>query len=345
MTGRPNDPTRHVVAKVFALVAILVAALAIVAVFQTRAIERGILEVCATQQDGYVQLVLDQINLKENRDDEEIISDILETMDASSSKYWVFSRDQTMLFVKDVTETNRYKGFSAASYWGTADAQAFLDSLEEGRVKHDFIQVDGVDYLASGAIFEYDGRDYRLCLLTNRAALLDNNNYLGARSYLMVVMIVSLGLLVVIPMALAFVTAAARKKNAALQAEIADLNARLQDLSGRLAHKDLYDTRTHQWSREAFGPFIEKLLERGVSGAHIAQVICTDPEAAQTFLSRASIMLDEKVVRFEMADNIVALLFVSGDPDSIRRELAPVLGSGAELGVIVPVEKSEEASE
>ena len=28
--------------------------------------EKGILEVCATQQDSYVQLVLDQINLKEN---------------------------------------------------------------------------------------------------------------------------------------------------------------------------------------------------------------------------------------------------------------------------------------
>ena len=161
----------------------------------------------------------------------------------------------------------------------------------------------------------------------------------------MVVMIVSLGLLVVIPMALAFVTAAERKKNATLQAEIADLNARLQDLSERLAHKDLYDTRTHRWSRDAFGPFIEKLLERGVSGAHIAQVVCADPEAAQAFLSRASIMLDEKVVRFKMADNIVALLFVSGDPDSIRHDLAPVLGSGAELGAIVPVEKSKEASE
>ena len=345
MTEKPKDPTRHVVAKVFALVAVVVVALAVIAVFQTRAIERGILEVCATQQDDYVQLVLDQINLKENRDDEEIISDILETMDASSSKYWVFSRDQTMLFVKDVTETNRYKGFSAASYWGTADAQAFLDSLEDGRVKHDFIQVDGVDYLASGSIFKYENRDYRLCLLTNRAALLDNNNYLGARSYLMVVMFVSLGLLVVIPMALAFTTAATRKKNAALQAEIADLNARLQDLSERLAHKELYDTRTRQWSLDAFGPFVEKLIERGATDAHLAQVVCTSPEAAQSFLARAAIMLDEKVVRFEMADNIVALLFVSATPDSIRRDLAPVLGDGSALGVIVPVHKPEEAAE
>ena len=39
--------------------------------------ESGILEVCATQQDAYVQLVLDQINIKSNRDDEQIIKEIL----------------------------------------------------------------------------------------------------------------------------------------------------------------------------------------------------------------------------------------------------------------------------
>ncbi len=46
--------------------------------------EEGVLEVCATQQDAYVQLVLDQINLKSNRDDEQIINDILGTMNSSS---------------------------------------------------------------------------------------------------------------------------------------------------------------------------------------------------------------------------------------------------------------------
>ena len=35
--------------------------------------EDGILDVCATQQDAYVQLVLDQINLKDNRNDEQIL--------------------------------------------------------------------------------------------------------------------------------------------------------------------------------------------------------------------------------------------------------------------------------
>ena len=60
--------------------------------------EEGVLEVCATQQDAYVQLVLDQINLKSNRDDEQIINDILGTMNSSSNKYWTFSKNQSILF-------------------------------------------------------------------------------------------------------------------------------------------------------------------------------------------------------------------------------------------------------
>ena len=36
-------------------------------------LEKGVLEVCATQQEAYVQLVVDQINLKQNRDEEEIL--------------------------------------------------------------------------------------------------------------------------------------------------------------------------------------------------------------------------------------------------------------------------------
>ena len=48
--------------------------------------EEGVLEVCATQQDAYVQLVLDKINLKSNRDDEQIINDILGTMNSTTKK-------------------------------------------------------------------------------------------------------------------------------------------------------------------------------------------------------------------------------------------------------------------
>lgn len=338
MANKEKSATGHIVGKVFSAVLVLVVALGVLAYLQARDIERGILEVCATQQDGYVQLVLDQINLKENRDDEEIISDILETMDASSNKYWVFSRDQTMLFVKDVTETNRYKGFSAATYWGTQDAQAFLDSLQVGTVSHDFLRLNDVEYLASGSVFVYGGRDYRLCLLTNRSALLDNNDYLGARSRLLVIMLVALGLLVIIPLWLAFGLARSRKREAALNERVAQLSVRLQDASERLAHADLYDTRRHVWSVDAFGPFVQKLMERGAGAARLAQVVCADAAAADAFIERAVVLLDEKIVRFRMADSIVVLLFPSGDDTAIRRAIEPLLSDDASLGEIVPIE-------
>lgn len=61
--------------------------------------EAGLLEVCAVQQDGYVQLVLDQIHL---RSGQEGVEDILSTMDASSNKYWTFSRDQDIFYKEHV---------------------------------------------------------------------------------------------------------------------------------------------------------------------------------------------------------------------------------------------------
>lgn len=105
--------------------------------------EDGLLDVCATQQDGYVQLVVDQINLKSNRDNEEIITDILGTLDASSNKYWTFSRDQAMLFVKDVLETNKYKGFTTATYYVSDSAREFLETLKQDRVPHSQIEHGG----------------------------------------------------------------------------------------------------------------------------------------------------------------------------------------------------------
>ena len=94
--------------------------------------ESGILEVCATQQDAYVQLVLDQINIKSNRDDEQIIKEILGTMDASSNRYWTFSKDQSMLFVKDVTETNKYKGVT--------DLQKMMSEIEDISCNNEWYQ-------------------------------------------------------------------------------------------------------------------------------------------------------------------------------------------------------------
>lgn len=77
--------------------------------WQISSYDKSVLEIYAGQQDAYVQLVLDQINLQANRSDDEIITEILGSLDSSSGKYWTLSKEQALLFVKDVMETNRYK--------------------------------------------------------------------------------------------------------------------------------------------------------------------------------------------------------------------------------------------
>ena len=99
--------------------------------YQIANFEAGMLDVCATQQDAYVQLVLDQINIKSNRDNEEIITEILGSLDASSNKYWTFSKNEAMVFVKDVLETNKYQGFTTATYYVSESAKAFLAEWDD----------------------------------------------------------------------------------------------------------------------------------------------------------------------------------------------------------------------
>ena len=166
--------------------------------------EDGILDVCATQQDAYVQLVLDQINLKDNRNDEQIIKEILETMDASSNHYWTFSKDQSMLFVKDITETNKYKGVTASTYYMSDSAKEFIDGLIQNKVVHKTININDNDYIASGVLFEYKNEPYRLCLLTQRGALLDNNSYLGVKTQMTTLFVVLLLIIVLVPMLMAY---------------------------------------------------------------------------------------------------------------------------------------------
>lgn len=104
--------------------------------FQLNRYEAGLVEVCAVQQDSYVQLVLDQIRMRRDQKSRGEIEDILGSMDASSNKYWTFSRGQDMLFVKDVLETNKYKGFTTATYYVSDSARSFLEDIRVDRVSH-----------------------------------------------------------------------------------------------------------------------------------------------------------------------------------------------------------------
>ena len=283
--------------------------------------EKGILEVCATQQDSYVQLVLDQINLKENRDDQDIINDILKTMDASSNKYWVFSRNQSMLYVKDVMETNRYKEVSADTYYNSKASKEFMDSLQVNHIQHSIVNVDNKTYLMSGVLFKYADQNYKLCLMTEKSVLLDNNTYLGIKVQMETFVIVILMALVLIAVIYAFIIRRSAIRLDEREADVKALSRGLAKVNEMLADKDLHDTHNNVWKQKAIVPFMKKLIERNIMPVTFARVECENKESRNKFLGRAVYVLDRDVIRFEYGDSDIILLAVNVSEAQLKYNL------------------------
>ena len=214
-------PRSHFVTAVSSIVVVLTLVFIGMDILQVRDIDNGITEAVAAEQDGYVQLVLDQINLQSDRSDEEIIGDILGTLDTNGGHYWTFSRGSTMLFVKDASETSRYRSLVAESYFDSSSGQVFLNELSKDKVVHDVITIEGEQFVASGALFDYAGSTYRLCLLTNRDMMLSSNVMLGSRSRLIALLYLELGTFLVLSIHLAIKVQRARnEKEEAVEREV-----------------------------------------------------------------------------------------------------------------------------
>ncbi len=284
--------------------------------------EEGILDVCAKQQDAYVQLVLDQINLKQNRDDKEIIEEIIGTLDASSNKYWAFSKDETMLFVKDVLETNKYQGLTTATYYASDSAGKFIRNLSLNRVSHAEINVQDKSYVVSGVCFEYAGQEYRLCLLTNRDVLLDNNSYLGAK-----IGLITWGALVLIAMVLVSAGVSKllqneREKNTENERVIHSLNESLVRLNAELTEKNFFGARENVWSRDALPAFVDKLRER--DACPITLALFDVKEEKTSFLNMANVLLDEYVLRFSWSEEEVLFVMLRVDKKAAKTAIRPL---------------------
>lgn len=146
-------------------------------VWQLSHYEDGLVETFANQQDDYVRVVADQLSRASDDDAETLLGSI----GPSSSQYWTVAQDGSLVFVKDVDETNRYRGFSAQTYYDSSAAEGFIDGLAENGVSHAVIQIDGRSFIASGTVVERGGARVSLCLLTARHVIIDQNAYLGAR--------------------------------------------------------------------------------------------------------------------------------------------------------------------
>ncbi len=331
--GKPKKKS-NIFARVSALVVAEVLIASLLALLLVNQLEEGVVDVCALQQDAYVQLVLDQINLKENRDNESIINDILATMDSSTTKYWTFSQDQDMLFVKDVLESNRYRGLTAESYYASPSGLAFLDALEPNHVIHRSITLHDQDYVASGVEFLYQGREYRLCLLTNRDVLLDNNEFLQAKSQLGVLFLTLMVVAIALPMALARKLYFAQQQIEQQEGSIRRLHEALGRFNDQLAMRDMHNTRENLWQTDMLPRFIQSLQDRELTPVMVAQVHCPDQPSQQQFLMMASYTLDHHVLRFQWTGFDVLLIFFGGNEDQARLSILSALPQTAALAKV-----------
>ena len=293
--------------------------------------EEGVLEVCATQQDAYVQLVLDQINLKSNRDDEQIINDILGTMNSSSNKYWTFSKNQSMLFVKDVLETNRYKGVTTATYYESESAAAFLNNLQTDKVTHDYIDINGNSYVASGVAFEYKNQSYKLCLLTGRSAIMDNNSYLQIKIQMETYVVILLFVLIITAMLLAHKLRRMQKTISESDNTVAQLNQMITKMNKKLLEKDLHDTRNNVWDKEAIMPFMYKIIKRDIYPVTFMHISCMNMQERDKFVARANYILDKNVLRFIYDNTDVVLVFIGINKRHARQNLQLLVDNGTEI--------------
>ncbi|MBO6298721.1 MAG: hypothetical protein J6N53_07730 [Lachnospiraceae bacterium] len=259
--------------------------------------EEGVLEVCAEGQDAYVQLVLDQIYIRDNRTDASIIEEILGSLDASTNKYWTFSKEETMLFVKDVSETNKYKGFTTATYYISESATEFLQNLRLNSVTHGRITIEDRRYVASGVIFEYNGSEYRLCLLSNEEVFLDNNAFLGGRINISLCYALAVVLMVVGAMLFAHRIGKLRAEILEKEGMMVELNASIAKLNEKLLVKATYDMRRTLFQESMLPVFLDRITQKNVCPVSFVLLNCANEKI---FLEQAQVMLDRSVLRFRL---------------------------------------------
>lgn len=275
--------------------------------YELQMYDNSVLELYAEHQDAYVQLVLDQINLLDERSNNEIVDEILSSLDASEKRYWTFSEEQSLIFLKNVMETNRYKGFTTSTFYDTESAEEFLKSLQMNRVTHEKIHVEDSTYVASGVLYEYNGAEYRLCLLTDKSVILDSNDYLFTKISNAIFNLVLIVLIVFSVLIFTYFLRNSQEKKEELEKKLEDRNRQIEHLKNSIKAHESYYSRWSMFNADLLGIFIKKLKDRGVAHVTLIELSFFDKESKKVFLEKAQVMLDEKILRFFYEEHIILL--------------------------------------
>ena len=324
----------------FSLAALSIVAALLIAFFfflQLGNYDEGVLEIYARQQDGYVQLVLDQINILGDRSTDQIVSDILGTLDNSSGRFWTLSRNEAMVFVRDIAETNSYKGFHQTEYFSSDSAEAFLRSLSQNRVTHELVELNGTVYAASGTVFHYNGAGYTICLMTNREVILDDNLYLNAKINLTVLLFFLLALFLLISLGASLRLDRIWKEKGKTEEDNRELRRMAERLNARLEKKELYDTSLSVFDKSLMPELLNKLFARGVYPFSVVEVNFKSARERKLFLQASQLTMRSDVARFSEGGNTLYIVGLKQQGSTLQEKMESLFPSGMTIKKITDI--------
>lgn len=305
-----------------------------VILFQIKIYNNSVLRIYARQQDQYIKLVLDQINniKKEKSDvDEKAIKEIIGSMNGSEKEYWTLSKKDSIVFVKDVTETDQYRGFSTASYYVSESGKKFLNGLEKNKVHHYFIEQSGKGYIASGALFEINGVKYKICLLTNQKFILSDNDIMQSQIIIVIGVALMLLMLLVVSMIMAAKIDTKQTEIESLEGKIQSRNLSIEKIEKELRMINEYDVKNTLFKEKTVGHFMEKLETKDISFVRFETIVFRDENAYGKFLQSAQWMLPKKVIRFEISDikdeKALMLVFIDYSREEVKNIMQMLVGA------------------
>lgn len=198
-------------------------------IYQLSDYEKGMTEIFAEEQDGYVALVAEEARRG---------SPVLESaekavgiLDSSNKQYWTMDNKDTILYIKNVTESNAYRDVEPEKYYHSKSARKFLKSISDTYITHSTIEIDGKKYIASGTLVKTPKQSIRLILLSDYKILFSNNDYLSKKIYLQISIMVVASVFIVTLIFMAILIRNAKNRQDAAEQESIDLRKKIEEIS------------------------------------------------------------------------------------------------------------------
>lgn len=318
---------------VLAGIAVFVVFLSLLGVYQIITYENGASEIYAEQQDQYVKLVLKQIELQEDWTEKEIIGYIWSLLDSSFGEYWTLAKEERFVYVRDMEETEVYKGFTQENYYLSESARHFIAALEQNKISHACIDIHGVMYIVSGTAFAHQETEYKICLLTQQERILEQNEFLQAKITMLIVLF-SLVLLLLI-MEIVFVKLYQKKVEniKLLEHDIQNQNLKIEELEDKLAIENLYGAGKHFFHRKILTLFLDRLEVRSVP-LTLLLVKMQKADSKEAAFRKLDGKIQSKSLKFVLRQDCLLFIYLAVNIDDIEDkpgdgEIMSVLGIGS----------------